>query len=220
MDEWFKARLSWGSSIRMLSDAEAGRFVKALWSYAESREVGSLTGGERLLIAMCTATLDQDEAHRSEVSAKRSQAGKQGGRPRNSKANESKKSNSFNEKANESKKSNCLHIRNKNKESSPFPPSQGADDDVEELLLIARRNDEVYAAAERAGFPRDGATLDKLTELISLHGPDAVEQALDACVEYGAKSIAYLRKVLDGSSKPQKGATTEELNGGYKPLWG
>ena len=106
---------------------------------------------------------------------------------------------------------------NKRLSSSPLPPSQGDDDD-EALLLIARRNNAVYDAAERAGFHRDGATLDKLTELISLYGPDAVERGLDSCVEYGAKSIAYLRKVLEGAPKP--GVTTEELNGGYQPLWG
>ena len=105
--------------------------------------------------------------------------------------------------------------------SSPLPPSQGDDDDDDDdLMLIARRHSAVYDAAERAGFPMSGATMDKLTELISLYGADAVDNALDSCVEYGARSIAYLRKVLEGKPKPSTAPTIEELNGGYKPLWG
>ena len=109
---------------------------------------------------------------------------------------------------------------NKRLSSSPLPPSQGDDDNDDELLLIARRNDQVFEAARHAGFDLTGAVMDKLTDLISVHGADAVERALDSCVKYGVKNLAYLCKVLEGGPKPSSRLSTEELNGGYKPLWG
>ena len=93
-------------------------------------------------------------------------------------------------------------------------------DDDDDLLLIARRNDAVFDAAAHAGFEMTGAMLDRLTELISVHGPDAVESGIGKCVEHGVAKLAYLRKVLEGAPKPSSKPSTEELNGGYKPLWG
>lgn len=74
--------------------------------------------------------------------------------------------------------------------------SSSCEDDEEDLLLISQRNNEVYDRAKECGFSSNTATLDHLTELISMYGHQAVLAGLDQCVEYGAKSIAYLRKVI------------------------
>lgn len=198
MDEWFKARLIWHKGIEALSDAEAGRLAKALWKYAATGEVENLSGGEKFAFAMCMATLEQDVQKREDLSETRSEAGKKGGRPR--KANESKKSNCFSEKANESKKSH-KEIRYKNN-IPPYNPPTGDDDD-DDLLLIAQQNNAVYDRAKECGFATDTATLDRLTDLISMHGHQAVLDGLDQCVEYGAKSLAYLRKVVGSSVRAE-----------------
>ena len=83
------------------------------------------------------------------------------------------------------------------------------EDDDDDLLSIAQQNNAVYDRAKECGFATDTATLDRLTDLIAKHGHQAVLDGLDQCVEYGAKSLAYLRKVLDGkpreeAAKPQK----------------
>ena len=87
--------------------------------------------------------------------------------------------------------------------------SSAREDDEDDLLLIARQNNDVYDRAKECGFATDTATLDRLTDLIAKHGHQAVLDGLDQCVEYGAKSLAYLRKVLEGkpreeTAKPQK----------------
>lgn len=83
------------------------------------------------------------------------------------------------------------------------------EDDDNDLLLIAQQNNAVYDRAKECGFATDTATLDRLTDLIAKYGHQAVLDGLDQCVEYGAKSLAYLRKVLEGKPreeavKPQK----------------
>lgn len=204
MDEWFKARLIWHKGIEALSDAEAGRLAKALWKYAATGEVENLSGGEKFAFAMCMATLEQDVQKREDLSETRSKAGKNGGRPR--KANESKKSNCFSEKANESKKSH-KEIRTKN--IPPYnPPQGGFDDDDDELLALSEQHNAVFDRARECGFDTNTATLDRLTEMISVHGAYKVLSALDQCVEYGATSLAYLRKVLDG--KPKEAPKVEQ----------
>lgn len=82
------------------------------------------------------------------------------------------------------------------------------EDDDDDLLLIAQQNNQVYDRAKECGFATDTATLDRLTDLIAKHGHQAVLDGLDQCVEYGAKSLAYLRKVLDG--KPREEAAKPE----------
>jgi hypothetical protein len=80
MKEWFKARNLWGAAILTLSDTEAGRLMKALWSYTMTGEQPNLSGAERGIFAMIQMTLSQDEAIDAEISKKRAAAGSAGGK--------------------------------------------------------------------------------------------------------------------------------------------
>jgi hypothetical protein len=189
MDEWFKARLIWLDGIEALSDAEAGRFVKALWRYAATGETVASSGGEKFALATCIATLRQDAAERTKLSETRSRSGSQGGRPKGS------------GKANESKKSICTHIRNKNKDIIPLTPLQGDDDD--DLLRTQEEHNEVLDAAGKAGFPTSDAMMSRLVDLYAEHGKDKLLAAIDCCVEHNAVNLAYLRAVLKDKPKPE-----------------
>lgn len=61
MKEWFKARNIWGAAFLSLSDAEAGRLAKALWSYTMGIELPNLSGAEKAIFAMILMTLGQDK---------------------------------------------------------------------------------------------------------------------------------------------------------------
>lgn len=61
MNDWFKARNIWGAAILALSDAEAGRLMKALWTYTMTGEQQNLSGAEKAIFAMILMTLGQDE---------------------------------------------------------------------------------------------------------------------------------------------------------------
>ena len=220
-------------AYRRLTDTEFGRAIRCVLQYVEDGTDPNLPGKEGIMYDVLREQVDRDrEAYDKRVAAQ-TENGKKGGRPRKNvtqgqnptKPNETQQNPWVSKKPNETQKTQEKE-KEKEKEyilSSPLPPSKGGwedDDDDDDLVLIARRNDEVFKAAEHAGFDLNGATLDKLTDLISVHGPDAVESGIGKCVEHGVAKLAYLRKVLDGTPKPSSKPSTEELNGGYKPLWG
>lgn len=194
MCEWFKARLSWGRSIGKLSDTEAGRFAKALWKYATTGAEESLPGKEGILLDIAIDALLCDREERARISAVRSEAGKKGGKP---KANANKQSNCYQMQTNESKNEQLPQIRIKKKESS----SVGFFENDDEAEKIAREQSEVLDAALRAGMGTTDGERDKLIDLYAQYGKEAMLTAFDACIEHSAKSLAYLRKVLEGGAR-------------------
>ena len=109
-------------------------------------------------------------------------------------------------------KSNAPVIVFENRESYS---STREEDDDDDLLLIAQQNNQVYDRAKECGFASDTATLDRLTDLISRFGHQAVLDGLDQCVEYGAKSLAYLRKVVSGKAREKVKTAVKEDTGGW-----
>lgn len=110
---WFKFYTLWGTGMQELSDAEAGRFIKALCTYAESRETITLTGAERVLFTMALKQLKQDADHSAKISSVRAEAGRAGGL--SSKQNEANESNCLQNETNGDNSSN-IELRIKNKE--------------------------------------------------------------------------------------------------------
>jgi len=123
MKEWFKARNVWGAAIQTLSDAEAGRLMKALWAYTMTGEEPNLSGAEKGIMALIMLTLSQDEEQTAEVSRKRAIAGAIGGRQRvsnvvealKSQANQANASDASLDQANQANASNKNKNKSKNK---------------------------------------------------------------------------------------------------------
>lgn len=114
MKDWFKARNTWGAAIQTLSDAEAGRLMKALWTYTMTGETVNLTGAEKGIFALILLTLSQDEERDSEISEKRASAGALGGKQRV--ANQANATFASSKEANQANASNKNKNKNKNKE--------------------------------------------------------------------------------------------------------
>lgn len=109
--EWFKFHTIWGEGAYELSDAEAGRFLKAICKYQTAGEITSLSGNERVLFSMALIQMKQDTEHNAKVSASRAEAGRIGGlKSKQLQANDSKC------KQTEAKGSNCsikeLRVKN------------------------------------------------------------------------------------------------------------
>lgn len=77
--EWFKFHTIWGKGAYELSDAEAGRLLKAICKYQTTGEIISLSGNERILFSMALVQMKQDAEHNAKVSAARAEAGRIGG---------------------------------------------------------------------------------------------------------------------------------------------
>lgn len=171
-------------SYKRLSDTEFGRALRAVLQYAEDGTEPNLPGKECIMFDVLREQVERDKAaYNTKV-----ENGKKGGRP------PKKKENLKNRPViSDSGKTE----RNQDKEEyiPPYNPPMG-DDEEDDLLLIAQQNNLVYDRAKECGFSTDTATLHRLTELISMYGHQKVLDGLDQCVEYGAKSLAYLRKVV------------------------
>ena len=184
-------------AYKRLSDTEFGRALRAVLQYVEDGTEANLPGKESIMYdVMCEQVARDRKSYDKKVKAQR-ENGSKGGRPR--KTQETQKNPWVFEKANETQKT-----QDKDKEEyiSPYNPP---DDDEDGLLLIAQHNAAVYDRAKECGFATDTATLDRLTDLIAQFGHQAVLDGLDQCVEYGAKSLAYLRKVVSGKAREDTG---------------
>lgn len=86
--EWFKMQVIWGAAVERLSDAEAGRFIKALFAYVSRAEEYHGGGREEPTTCQALETLRADkmrleaqraaeEKRRQELSEKRRRAAEQ-----------------------------------------------------------------------------------------------------------------------------------------------
>ena len=99
--EYVKLWLSYRSYFEAYSAAEVGRLVLAAMDYRESGAEPEFSGSERFIWPAIRRDIDESVAAQKAISASRSEAGKQGGRP------ESEKANAFDE-SNEKQKKQML----------------------------------------------------------------------------------------------------------------
>ena len=72
--EWFKFHTIWGSGLKELSDAEAGRFVKSLCDYVETGKTEAQSGNEKFLLSIALKQMEKDTAHAAKISSVRAEA--------------------------------------------------------------------------------------------------------------------------------------------------
>lgn len=134
--EYVKLWLSYRSYFEAYSAAEVGRLVLAAMDYRESGAEPEFSGSERFIWPAIRRDIDESVAAQKAISAARSEAGKQGGRPESEKANAFDESNEKQKKqmlSEESKKSYGQRKRTKEKDKdkdmdmdsilSPLPPT-------------------------------------------------------------------------------------------------
>lgn len=128
--EYVKLWLSYRSYFEAYSAAEVGRLVLAAMDYRESGADPEFSGSERFIWPAIRRDIDESVAAQKAISASRSEAGKQGGRPESDKANAFDESNEKQKKqmlSEESKKSYGQRKRTKEKDMdsilSPLPPT-------------------------------------------------------------------------------------------------
>ena len=121
--EYVKLWLSYRSYFEAYSAAEVGRLVLAAMDYRESGAEPEFSGSERFIWPAIRRDIDESVAAQKAVSASRSEAGKQGGRPESEKANafdENKEKQKKQMLSEESKKS--YGQRTRTVFFPPFPP--------------------------------------------------------------------------------------------------
>ena len=109
--------------LNLLTDEERGKLLTALLDYGESHKEPELEGAARMAFSFIAGQIDRDAVKYAETCRKRSEAGKQGGRPPKTNSsdenqNEAKKANAFDENQNEAKKGDTNTNKNINKETN------------------------------------------------------------------------------------------------------
>lgn len=135
--------------LQLLTDEERGKLFTALLDYGATGEAPELNGSTRMAFSFITSQMDRDAEAYAEKCKKRSEAGKQGGRPRKAKDKETatekpstpneaeekaKKANGFFEKQTEAKKADTETDTDTDTKkdtdtdtdtTTPLPPSKG-----------------------------------------------------------------------------------------------
>ena len=181
MEEWFKARLIWGSALMGLSDAEVGRFAKALWNYAMTGQIEELKGAEGAIFAMALAQLGQDDLQRKAVSSARSAAGSKGGRP--------KKANAFDEK-----QKNQLLFEKAKKANKNID----IDDEEDNISLLTQDTSKGIRAIRDNVPTLSSGNFEEIREFIDAGiTDDLLCWAVDEAMAHGACNWSYIRAVLN-----------------------
>ena len=173
MNEWFKARNIWYGAFNALSDAEAGRLAKAVWTYTTTGEEVELSGNEKGCYAMIIYTLRMDEAHDSGVSDQRRIAGLRSAEKRKQQIQQMTTNAEFSQQ-NQQTPTNQT-IKNKNKE------------DIKETILTDRK--EKSAALDRAFdkfwacYPRHTAKQDAKRAFIKVSPDDALFETMLTAIQ-------------------------------------
>lgn len=131
---YVKAFFDWIEQVSALEDDEKGRLFVAILEYARSGEVPDMQGRESILFPVFKSQIDRD----MESSAKQSENGKKGGRPRTkteSEENQNKPKQTKRKptKANKEEKKEKDKEKDKDKEEDnpPNPPLQGVSPQLE-----------------------------------------------------------------------------------------
>lgn len=90
------------------------------------------------------------------------------------------------------------------RKEKPRNKDEPADEFTQEMIAIQREHDEIFDAMENAGFEMNNTTMTKAIDLYASYGKEAMIVAIDDCAEHGAKTLAYLRKVLEGGGGKKK----------------
>ena len=108
--------------LALLNNEERGQLLTALLDYGELGKEPELEGAAQMAFSFIRWQMDRDAAKYAETCRKRSEAGKQGGRPKaketDEKQTEAKKANAFSEKQTEAKKADTNTNTNTNKDTN------------------------------------------------------------------------------------------------------
>lgn len=186
--EYVKLWLSYRSYFEAYSAAEVGRLVLAAMDYRESGAEPEFSGSERFIWPAIRRDIDESVAAQKAISASRSEAGKQGGRPESEKANAFDESNEKQKKqmlSDESKKSYGQRKKEKDMDSilSPLPPTLR--ESVEKWVAYKGERREEYKPVGLQSL------VTQITKAAEEYGEEAMSDVISRSMAANYKGIVF-----------------------------
>lgn len=199
-----------GATVDMLSDAEAGRLLKALLHYNTSGKEDSLPGQERLIFAMLKAQIDRDNNSYATKCETLRENGKKGGRPKNQ-----TKPNGFLKKQMIGK-TKCFQEEEKEEEQEQeYDKDQDQEHEQEgenartredpfnlsseEITESLSRDDRITQSAQAAGLPVSETALVKARNMAREYGLEKLIAAIEeASLSAQRPNWRYVEGILEG----------------------
>ena len=210
MATYLKLFTDYAETFDDMSDAEAGRLIKAILHYGASGEVRTLSGGERLVFGIIKRQIDRD----NESADSHREAGKSGGRPKTkwnqTKPNETKQNQTepnFSEKEKEEDK-------DEENIGAP-PPARARARESAEITLTAEDveaarhlDDTIRSAAQNAGLTVTPDGLEYGRRLAVTYGLDALLDAIHKAVDN--PRWRYVEGILSTPDTPRQAFTVKQ----------
>lgn len=199
MREYFCAYHDMLGAMRKLSDAECGRLFRALLSYSAGDMPNNLQGREELLFDVFSQQIDRDEQRYHEKCEKN----KANGSVRYRSLSNGSESSQDKEKEKEKEKE-----KDKDKDdgarattSAPFLTESEMDEAAD---AYTRERQGMLEAMERVGMPTTAYNAGTADRLASVHGAQAVIDALDRAAHHdrrGGISWAFVESILTNQKR-------------------
>lgn len=204
--------------IALLTDEQAGQLFKGLFSFCADGDTPTFADGiTTMAFSFIAAQIDRDSQKYNETCAKRSAAGKKGGRPRKANALEqkqtkAKKANGFFEKQTKAKKAD----------------NDTDNDNVTDTDILSGFSAElrtvfddwiVYKKEKRKGYKPTGLQrlATKVRDMVTVYGDRAVVQVMQDAMANGYDGIVW-DKIQDKPKPQQLCLSQRQAERGDEPL--
>ena len=207
--------------VDLLTDEQAGKFIKAVLHYKAGTELPQMDGVTAMVFAFVRQKLDRDAKKYDEVCEKHRQAGAKGGRPKKangSEENQEKPNGFLKTKNNQEKHDNehehdnehgnnktIMRTRAQGVTASQMVIDHGFSEPVQGKVLDWIR----YKTEKRQGYKETGlkSLITVIQRQIDLYGEDAVIRCIEDSMAAGWQGIAWQRI----ENKPKSKDRYEEI---------
>ena len=205
--DWFKMQMVWGASVERLSDAEAGRFIKAVFAFMrDGKEYNGNSGREDPTIWQALETLREDvesfknaEANRIAAENAKKQKRRDAANKRWEKQKYANASTRMHSNANASTCTNSIAFASQNKNKEKERDIDNDDDNarVRETAFGEVEADPVIISVQSNLTGLTVTHYNELAQFREILGDDLVIHAIDETVGNSARSWNYTKAILE-----------------------
>ena len=187
------------ATIDLLSDAEAGRLLKALMHYINA-DLIELPGQEKLIFAMLRAQIDRDAASYQEFTDRQRENGKKGGRPRKTQTNPKNPVVFYETQKTQEKEEEKEEEKDKEKDAvyTPAPAAHhfGTDLSDSEITASLETDRKIEDACRDWGLPTKPGNMIHARELAREYSLDWLLTAIERAGNGKSQTWSYVDGIL------------------------